>query len=240
MRPTADAGAPDVDGLAPPPPGVGAAGAELTAQRERTLRAAWLISAWAPLGTTVAFVAGGTAVQLADLVRRNMELLALIVAWAVYRHVARKGSALGAAAALRLESRASLVVGALMTGSAVAVLYTAWARFVSPQEAGWLLPGLLVAIGGTLVNSWFWWRSWRLNTDSPSPVVSAHWHLYRAKTAVDGAVLATLVLAGLETDARWVALADPIGTALVGAFLAYSGVRLVAGSVRALRGTPAG
>ena len=53
--------------------------------REKTLRVAWILSAWAPLASGAAFWTGGTAVLLADFLRRTSEFIGVFVSWVVVR-----------------------------------------------------------------------------------------------------------------------------------------------------------
>jgi divalent metal cation (Fe/Co/Zn/Cd) transporter len=53
--------------------------------RERTLRVAWILSAWAPFTSGAAFWIGGTAVLLGDFLRRTSEFIGVFVSWLVVR-----------------------------------------------------------------------------------------------------------------------------------------------------------
>jgi hypothetical protein len=56
-------------------------------RRERTLLVALLLSAWAPFVTGWAVVLSQSTTQVADFVRRTVELVAIAVAWAVFRRL---------------------------------------------------------------------------------------------------------------------------------------------------------
>lgn len=52
--------------------------------------AALLLSLWGPLATGLAVVSSHSTTQLADFIRRSVELVALFVSWWVFRHLERQ------------------------------------------------------------------------------------------------------------------------------------------------------
>ncbi len=196
---------------------------ELHRKKERTLRAAWLISLWAPLGTGVALYFGQTTVLFADFLRRNTELIGLFLAWLAYRRVMQGPDDRFHFGAEKMEDMASLLVGVIMTGSAVIISYSAIQSFISPAIPGWLLPGFLVAGGGVLVNGWFWFRFRGLNKEETTPIFTAQGGLYQAKTFIDLVVLITLIFVGLGWD--WSIYIDPLGSLVIAGFLLFAGIR---------------
>ncbi len=196
---------------------------ELHRKKEKTLRAAWLISLWAPLGTGVALYFGQTTILFADFLRRNTELLGLFLAWLAYRRVMQGPDKRFHFGAEKMEDMASLLVGLIMTGSAIIITYSAIQSFISPDIPGWLLPGLLVAGGGVLVNGWFWVRFRGLNKEETTPIFTAQGGLYRAKTLIDFVVLITLILVGLGWG--WSIYIDPLGSLVIACFLFFSGIK---------------
>ncbi|MDP3487417.1 MAG: hypothetical protein Q8S19_05720, partial [Bacillota bacterium] len=63
--------------------------AQQIAARERTLLIALLLSMWAPLATGYAVMMSHSTTQLADFVRRTVDLVALFTSWFIFR-TARK------------------------------------------------------------------------------------------------------------------------------------------------------
>lgn len=207
----------------------------LAREKERTLRAAWIISLWAPLGAGAAFLLGRSTTQMADLLRRSSELLALFLAWLTYRKVARGRAEDQDYGHRKLESLSSLFLAAVMLFSFAVVFYNAILRFRAPGLVGWVVPGILVATGGALVNGWFWSRNRRLARLESSPVFEGQWRLYRAKTVMDLAVIVTLGAGMLLRPYPWSVYIDPAGSVFVAVFLLVSSSRIAFAAVRELR-----
>ncbi len=197
---------------------------ELHRKKEKTLRAAWLISLWAPLGTGVALYFGQTTVLLADFLRRNTELLGLFLAWLAYRRVMQGPDEKFHFGAEKMEDMVSLIVGIIMGGSATLISFSAVQSFISPEIPGWLLPGFVVAGGGVLVNGWFWFRFRGLNRAETTPIFTAQGGLYRAKALIDLVVLTTLILISLGWE--WSVYVDPVGSLIIALFLFFSGFKI--------------
>ncbi len=204
---------------------------ELYRRKERTLRAAWLISLWAPLGTGVAMVLGRSTVLFADFLRRSSELLALFLAWLVIRKVSQGKNARFNYGYGKLENLSSLIVATVMVFSFVIIAFSAAGRILDPRPLAILWPGILVASGGLIVNSWFWRRTSALNREESTPVFEAHWRLYRAKSIIDLAVLITLGMSALLRDYNWSVYIDPAGSLIIAVFLLGSAYRITRASV---------
>jgi len=203
--------------------------------RERTLRVAWILSAWAPFTSGAAFWIGGTAVLLGDFLRRTSEFIGVFVSWlVVWRSSSEPGDR--GDPSPRREGVASLVTAAAMIVSACAIAVRAVAQVLSPVEAGNLSLGMFVVSAGALVNMAFWRRFRRLADERSTPVVEAQWRLYRAKTATDCAVLAVLLMHKLYPQSHWPAYADSIVSVCISVLLAISGVTVVNRSIGALSG----
>lgn len=193
-------------------------------QKERTLLASWLVSLWAPLGSGTAFLIGRSSVQMADLLRRTSELVALFLAWAVHRKISRGR---GGPEADRLERLSSLVVGIIMIVSVLVISWSAIARMLTPVKLGVVWPGLLVASGGALVNGYFWLKFFRLNASEPSPIFETQWRLYRAKTVMDLTLIVTLTASQLLAGNTWAVYLDPAGSLVVAGFMLASALRII-------------
>jgi hypothetical protein len=214
----------------------GSEGFDVQVQKERTLLASWLISLWAPLGSGAAFFIGRSSVQMADLLRRTSELVALFLAWAVHRKVSRTR---GGPEADRLERFSSLVVGIIMIVSVLVISWSAISRMITPVKLGVVWPGLLVASGGALVNGYFWLKFLRLNASEPSPIFETQWRLYRAKTVMDLTLIVTLAASHLLAGNVWAVYLDPAGSLVVAGFMLASAVRIIRDSVARLGGVAA-
>ena len=82
---------------------------EQSASRERTMLVAMLLSAPGPIATGIPAFVSLSATQIADFLRRTAELVALVVAWWVYRRL-RRGEAPGDGGRARIESAANTTV----------------------------------------------------------------------------------------------------------------------------------
>lgn len=198
---------------------------EQSESREKTLLAAVLLSMWGPLATGIAVVLSHSSTQLADFIRRTVELSALIVSWWVYRHLARHRR-LGPAEKARLERVASLSVAGAMGCSGVVMLGVAAARLGTFEPGGNIYPGLAIAVLGLVTNAWFWRRYTVMTREHYSPIIAAQRQLYRAKSSVDLCVivaLATVAIAPAHPATRTI---DLLGSVAVASYLLWSGARM--------------
>lgn len=194
--------------------------------RERTLLASWLVSLWAPVGTGVGLYYGRSAVQVAEFLRRTVELIALISAWAIYRKSKNRQ---------RLENVASFITSAILMISGLAIVYVAVWRIFLPRPVGWVVPGFVIALLGAGVNCWFWLRHKVLASGAPSPVMEAQTRLYLTKTMVDLSVIATLTLRTLLSKHALSVYVDSAGAVLVASYMVVSSFMLARRTMKAVR-----
>lgn len=192
-----------------------------TRARERTLRAAVLLSAWAPFATFAALLIGRSATQAADFVRRTVEFAAVLGSWLAFRRVQRVSEAQRS----KIERSVRVVVGVALALSAVAILALAVVRWLRPAPTGNVVIGFVIAVLGAAVNGWFWARYERFERQERSPIVAAQARLYRAKTFVDIAVLAALGSVWIFGDTTTGRVLDLAGSVFVALYLAWSAVR---------------
>ncbi|NPV07661.1 MAG: cation transporter [Anaerolineae bacterium] len=193
-------------------------------RRERTLLAAVLLSAWAPLATGVAVITSRSTTQLADFVRRTVELIALFISWRVFRYLAR-GRELDAHTRARVERVAGLSVAAALGCSAVVMSALALSRGLSYRPGGNVYPGLAIAGMGLVTNLWFWRRYVGLAREQYSSVIEAQCHLYRAKALVDLCVITALAAVALAPSHGATGYVDLLGSLAVAAYLLWSALR---------------
>ena len=189
----------------------------------RTMLMSVLMSAPGPLVVGLGLLAGRSATQLADFVRRSAELLALIVAFVVYQITGRDG--LTEKRKGTLERRSNLFVGAVMCLSGAAMLFVA---LLSPSgETGNVIPGLSIAVLGVIANALFWRKYARLSRETGSSILAVQSRLYRAKTLVDGCVTTALLTVALFPQSRAAAWLDLGGSVVVAAYLIWCGVKTI-------------
>lgn len=197
---------------------------EQATSREKTLLTALLLSASGPLVTGMAVISSHSTTQLADFIRRSVELIALFLSWWVFRQLQRN-MALSEADQARLERVAGLSVAGTMVCSATVMLVVALSRLSAFEPGGKVTLGLAIAALGLLTNGWFWWRYTVLTREQYSAVIAAQQQLYRAKAAVDLCVLvalATVAIAPAHPVTRYV---DILGSVTVAGYLFVSGLR---------------
>lgn len=209
-------------------------------QRERTLALALLLSLAGPFATGYAALISRSATQLADFVRRSVELVALATSWAVVRQRRRRPD-LGAAHVRRLERRAAVAVAVALSVSGVATLVVAAQHLRAFAPGGDVRLGLAIAGLGLITNAAFWRRYARLQREGPNAVIDAQRRLYGAKVVADAFVvvaLATIWLAPEHPAARPV---DLVGSLAVALYLLATAVRVGRTAGRPARSrTPAG
>lgn len=197
---------------------------EQTSSREKTLGTALLLSASGPLVTGYALVTSQSTTQLADFLRRGVELVAIFVSWWVFRRLHR-GAALDEAQQARLERAAALSTVGAMVCSGVALLGVAISRLSVFEPGGNVIPGLAIAVLGVLTNGWFWRRYDAMTREQYSTVIAAQAQLYRAKTTVDLCVLAALAAVAIAPTHPLTRYVDLLGSVMVAVYLLWSGLR---------------
>lgn len=196
---------------------------EASKSRERTLLAAVLLSAWAPLSTGIAVFLSHSTTQLADFARRTAELMALLVSWLIYRHISRRQPSWAVRA--KLERVAGISVAATLIISGLIMLGLALARLRQFQPGGNVYPGLAIATLGLGVNGWFWQRYRRLNREAPNAIIAEQSRLYRAKCLVDLCVLLALTAIAIDAGSAITRYVDILGTGAVAVYLLASGAK---------------
>lgn len=195
-----------------------------TAGREKTLLAAFLLSMWGPLATGLAVAMSSSTTQVADFVRRSVELGALFISWRVFRYLSRSGKVSPLRVA-RLERAAGLSVASALLIAGIVMLYLSLTRPAAFAPGGNVYPGLFIASCGLLVNSWFWRRYSRLNRENFSSIIEAQRYLYRAKAFIDFCVIIALSTVAIWPGHPVTGHIDLAGSLLVAAYLLWSGFR---------------
>lgn len=197
---------------------------EQSASRQKTLLTALLLSMWAPLVTGIAVAVSTSTTQLADFIRRTVELIALFVSWWVFRYIARNKD-LDSDKKATMEKISGLSVAAAIIISAVVMLMLTIFRMGTVVPGGNVYPGLVIATLGFIVNIWFWRRYTRLNMEQYSSIINAQRQLYQAKALVDLLVIAALGAVAVAPGHYLTYYIDLLGSfALVG-YLLWNGLR---------------
>ncbi len=194
------------------------------ASREKTLVAALLLSMWAPLATGIAVMMSSSVTQLADFIRRSVELIALFVSWRVFRYLHRHRD-LSEARKDWLEKAAGLSVSIALIFSGLVMLLFIFLRAPVIEPGGNVYPGLAIAFLGLITNSWFWRRYASLNKEEYSAIINAQRQLYRAKAFVDLCVIIALSSVALIPHHFATFYIDLLGSIVLAGYLLWSGVR---------------
>lgn len=193
----------------------------------RTLLWSMLMSAPGPLIVALGLLTGRSATQLADLVRRSAELLAIVMAYLTYHFTAQSTNA---AQKMRLERRSNLFVGAMMCLGGSIMLALAFVP--GNEEKGNVLPGLAVALLGVIANTIFWRRYTRLHRAAPNAILAVQARLYRAKSMVDGCVTLALMCVLLLPGSSLADALDRAGSAVVALYLFFCGAKTIREHIR--------
>jgi len=197
---------------------------EQSSSREKTLLTSLLLSAPGPLVTGFALVSSHSTTQLADFLRRGVELVAIFISWWVFRQLHRD-TALSEARQARLEQAAGLSTAGAMVCSGAVLLGVALSRISVFEPGGNVIPGLVIAVLGLLTNGWFWWRYAALTREQYSAVIAAQQQLYRAKTSVDLCVTVALLAVAVAPTHPLTRYIDLLGSIMVAVYLLWSGLR---------------
>jgi divalent metal cation (Fe/Co/Zn/Cd) transporter len=198
---------------------------ERAASREKTLLTALLLSAPGPLFTGYAFISSQSTTQLADFIRRGVELVALFLSWWVFRQLQRNQQ-LSETEQARFERAVGVSVAGAMLCSGVVMLVVAISRLSVFAPGGKVTLGLVIAVLGLLTNSWFWWRYTNLTREQYSAVIAAQQGLYRAKASVDLCVVAALAAVAIAPTHPATRYVDILGSVMVAGYLLWSGLRM--------------
>lgn len=188
---------------------------------KKTLLMSVIMSSPGPLVVGLGLLVGKSSTQLADFVRRSIELLAIILAFAVYS-ITTKNDSTDEIKKQKYERATNLFVSVAMVISGVIMTVLAFAS--SSEEKGNVIPGLAIALLGVVANSLFWVKYNKLGKETCNKILMVQSNLYRAKTFVDLSVVIALVTVLLSTDPMVSYYFDLIGTVCVSVYLVFTGV----------------
>ena len=195
----------------------------------RTLLLSVLFSASGPIVLGLGLLVGHSSTQIADFTRRTAELLALIVALAVYAVTSRRTD-MAQEQKKALERKGNLFTGVIMCVSGLSMLVLA--VLSTDGDKGNVVPAMAIAFLGVVANSIFWRRYTTLARTQDSSILSVQARLYGAKTAVDVCVTSALaaVLAFPGTGiSYWL---DKAGTAIVSLYMIRCGIKTIREQLR--------
>lgn len=195
-------------------------------KREKTLLASLLLSAWGPLATFIAVIMSQSTTQLADFIRRSVELLALFISWWVFRQLQRKEN-YTPEEKTKMEKTAGTGVAAALGCSGIIMLVLALTRLPAFEPGGNVYPGMAIAFLGLLTNSWFWQRYAWMTREHYNPITDAQHRLYRAKVLVDVSVIFALSAVAFIPWHPATRYIDIFGSVMVAFYLLWNSFRTV-------------
>lgn len=187
---------------------------------EKTLLASVMMSSPGPLVLGIALFFGRSSTQMADFVRRTIELVAIIVSYVVFR-ITRNEEGITAKRKNHLERIANLTVGFTLLLSGATILYITLTS--NNSEKGNVIPGLVISLLGVVVNSWFYIRYKVLNKEENNKIYQAQGKLYGAKALVDTCVAIALASILIAPNAPVTSYIDLIGSVVVALYMIFSG-----------------
>ena len=199
---------------------------EHTKKKSGTKTLLWsvIMSAPGPLIIGLGLFVGRSSTQIADFVRRSSELLAIIMAYVVYK-ITTKDGVCDTARKDKLERFSNLFVGAMMCLGGSLMLLLA---FVSENEdKGNVIPGLAIALLGVIANTIFWRKYTKLNKQEPNAILAVQARLYRAKSLVDSCVTIALLSVALFPESPVSYYLDLIGSVIVALYLIWCGIQTI-------------
>jgi len=191
----------------------------------KTLLWSVIMSAPGPLIIGLGLFVGRSSTQIADFVRRSSELLAIIMAYVVYK-ITTKDGICDTVRKEKLEKLSNLFVGAMMClgGSLMLLL----ALISENDDKGNVIPGLVIALLGVIANTMFWRKYTKLNRKEPNAILAVQARLYRAKSLVDSCVTIALLSVALFPDSSVSYYLDLIGSVIVALYLIWCGIQTIA------------
>lgn len=190
----------------------------------KTLLMSVLMSAPGPLIIGLGLLVGRSSTQIADFVRRSSELLAIIMAYVVYK-ITTKDGVCDTERKEGLEKFSNLFVGAMMCLGGALMLLLAFAS--DNEDKGNVIPGLVIALLGVVANTIFWRKYTKLNKAEPNAILAVQARLYRAKSLVDSCVSIALLSVTLFPEASISFYLDFVGSVIVALYLIWCGVQTI-------------
>lgn len=179
-----------------------------------------IMSSPGPLVVGIGLLVGKSSTQIADFIRRSIELLAIILSFIIYC-ITNKEDVTDEVKKQKLEKISNIFVGSSMILSGIIMLVLAITS--QSSEKGNVIPGLAIAVLGVVANSIFWIRYKILGDKTDNNILKTQSKLYRAKTFVDVSVTVALTVVLISSNPTVSYYFDLVGTIAVSIYLAYSG-----------------
>ena len=188
----------------------------------KTLIMSVIMSSPGPIVVGIGLVIGQSSTQIADFIRRSIELLAIIFSLIIYC-MTTKDNYTDELKKQKLEKGTNIFVSITMIISGIIMIILA--LLSSQKERGNVIPGLVIAILGVIANSIFWLKYQKLGEQDNNSILKIQSKLYRAKTFVDCSVTIALLVVLFSSNNLVAYYFDVVGTFVVSLYLIYTGVK---------------
>lgn len=188
---------------------------------KRTLLMSVIMSSPGPIVVGIGLLIGQSSTQLADFIRRNIELISIILAFIIFT-ITAKEDVQDQEKKKKLEKGANVFVSTSMILSGI--IMSLLVIFTKKQEDGNVIPGLIIALLGVVANSIFWWRYTVLYKNNQNSILKIQSKLYRAKSFVDFSVTLALLMVLIFPNTDISHFFDIFGTICVSIYLIYTGI----------------
>lgn len=159
---------------------------------------------------------------LGDLLKESLDWFSVVMSWVTFRLVRGRDRARYAYGIGKLENLISLLVAALMMGSAAFIGWQSWQHLQHPQpiEGGWM--GFAVFVVYAAISLGIALMHQRAARQQPSPLIELQVRLFLSKSLFDALMASALGVSLVFHDLPWTAYLDPLA-ALVGvAFMLHA------------------
>ena len=188
---------------------------------KKTLLMSVIMSSPGPLIIGLGLLVGQSTTQIADFVRRSIELLAIILSFVIYC-ATTKDDNIDVKKKEKLEFGTNIFVSfAMVLGGILMIIIS---LFSNNSDKGNVIPGLAIAILGVVANLIFWIKYSKIGKKENNSILIIQSKLYRAKTFVDGSVTIALLVVLLSNNLIVSYYFDLIGTCVVSLYLIYTGI----------------
>lgn len=188
----------------------------------KTLIMSVIMSSPGPIVVGIGLVIGQSSTQIADFIRRSIELLAIIFSLIIYC-MTTKDNYTDEIKKQKLEKGTNIFVNITMIISGIIMIILA--LLSSQKERGNVIPGLVIAILGVIANCIFWLKYQKLGEQDNNSILKIQSKLYRAKTFVDCSVTIALLVVLFSSNNLVAYYFDVVGTFVVSLYLIYTGVK---------------
>lgn len=196
---------------------------------KKTMLMSVIMSSPGPLVVGLGLMVGQSSTQVADFVRRSIELMAIIISFVVYC-ITTKENATDEVKKQKYEKGTNIFVSIAMFVSGIIMIILAFAA--DNEDKGNVIPGLAIALLGVVANSIFWLKYKKLGRETDNKILLVQSNLYRAKTFVDFSVVMALLVVLFSDNATVSYCFDLIGTICVSVYLIFTGAKAFINEIR--------